>query len=440
MNKIVFKPLCYKTEPIFRKHFTYILLHGGRSSGKSWEIASYLVIAAYRYKIKVACLRQVQLRISESSFAVVKKMIKRLGLSDYFETYKTVIRCKKTGSEFHFAGMQDPESLKSWEGVTHAWIEEGQQIFQESWDILVPTILRNAGAQIICSANLRSPHDTLAKVFLGDDPPFNSYVAHMTYSDNPHLSAEIIKDIEDMKKNDFQRYMRIYGGEFTTSIDNFIFSHERLQKTINRIPVADRHAHARAGLDVAREGSDKTAIAIMIAHEVVHLEEWREPDTTKTTARVVSLCQQYNVTAIAVDAVGIGGPVADMIRKSGQVKFVFEFKNNAEPNPQRPVGCKTANLISQATYRLYEDIDKICMRPARGAAAVQKLLQQLSVLRYDYDKDDRWYTVSKKVLKRKYGLQESPDLAEALIMCNNLPALVPASARSRQIGEIIVEY
>ena len=56
-------------------------LAGGRMSGKSFDTAGILLYLASTYKIRVLCTRRFQAKISESVYALLKKIILE---DDYF--------------------------------------------------------------------------------------------------------------------------------------------------------------------------------------------------------------------------------------------------------------------------------------------------------------------------------------------------------------------
>lgn len=93
------------------------------------------------------------------------------------------------------------------------------------------------------------------------------------------------------------------------------------------------------GVDVSRGGGDKTVYALRHG-EVISTLVWRprEPDTTVCAREVASLLRVPERPAVAVvDANGVGGPVADMLRKDGcrAVDFVAQEKTSMKVRTTR---------------------------------------------------------------------------------------------------------
>ena len=110
-------------------------------SGKSWGVAQLLVEIAVRTKVRVFCGRELQNSMSDSVIKLIADTIEDLGYLEEFEVQRNAIYCLKTGSEFMFYGIKNnPNKIKSLEGIDLVWIEEAENVSNESWDILIPTI------------------------------------------------------------------------------------------------------------------------------------------------------------------------------------------------------------------------------------------------------------------------------------------------------------
>ncbi len=67
------------------------------------------------------------------------------------------------------------------------------------------------------------------------------------------------------------------------------------------------------GVDVARFGSDRTAICVRQGDQVVSLESFRLQDTMSTVGRVATAANEYSPSAIRIDEIGIGAGVVDRL-------------------------------------------------------------------------------------------------------------------------------
>lgn len=89
------------------------------------------------------------------------------------------------GTEFLFAGLQDHtvDSIKSFEGLDRAWVEEAQSVSKRSLDVLIPTI-RKDGSEIWISMNPELDTDEPYVRFVANPPP-DSVVVQINWRDNP---------------------------------------------------------------------------------------------------------------------------------------------------------------------------------------------------------------------------------------------------------------
>lgn len=127
-------------------------VYGGRYSLKSHTVARILLIRARQKKIRVACFREFQNSIADSSHQLLKDLINEYNLTDFKVTNTSIINTVN-GSDFIFNGLHNNEqSIKSTEGIDIAWIEEAQTVSNTSLEVLTPTV-RKPGSQLIYTYN-----------------------------------------------------------------------------------------------------------------------------------------------------------------------------------------------------------------------------------------------------------------------------------------------
>lgn len=112
-------PIEYK--PLFEKGWREAAVYGGRYSLKSHTIARFLLIRARMQKTRVACFREFQNSIADSSYQLLVDLIKHYNLTDFEATNNSIVN-KLNGSDFLFKGLWNNEqSIKSIEGIDVAW-------------------------------------------------------------------------------------------------------------------------------------------------------------------------------------------------------------------------------------------------------------------------------------------------------------------------------
>jgi phage terminase large subunit len=146
-----------------------------------------------------------------------------LGLEPWFLIEKQGIKCHLTGSEFLFKGLRhDVQGIRSLEGVTRVWLEEGQWATSDSWLILDPTI-RNKGSQIWVSYNPVNEDDPTHQMFAVNPPP-DAYVAKVGWRDNPWFQETDLDRLRlRMLEQDRDAYDWVWEGLTRKVSDSTIF-------------------------------------------------------------------------------------------------------------------------------------------------------------------------------------------------------------------------
>ena len=112
--------------------------------------------------------------------------IDRAGYTQEFDVQRNRIIHLSTGSEFLFYGIKtNPTKIKSIEGVDICWIEEAENVSDESWNILIPTI-RKEGSEIWLTWNPKNILDPTYQRFV-INPPDDMVDIVVNYTDNIYL-------------------------------------------------------------------------------------------------------------------------------------------------------------------------------------------------------------------------------------------------------------
>jgi len=209
------------------KPYRYKVLHGGRGGAKSWGVARALLLLGAQNPIRVLCAREFQNSIADSVIKLLADQLEPLGLSDHYEVQKTIIK-GKNGTTFSFEGLRhNVTKIKSYEGVDYCWIEEAQTVSKSSWDVLIPTI-RKPDSEIIITFNPVLESDETYQRFV-ENPPTNSWVQQINWSDNPWFPDVLKQEMEDLKRRDFAAYRNVWLGECKLSVDGAIYANEMQQ-------------------------------------------------------------------------------------------------------------------------------------------------------------------------------------------------------------------
>lgn len=224
------------------KSWRHLVFHGGRSSGKSTQVATSRLISGGERRERGLCAREFQNSISESVHQLFKDLIEKYQFTDW-EVQKEIIRNTKTGSEIYFKGLHNnSQTIKSFEGVDWCWIEEAQSVSMESIDTLVPTI-RKKGSYLIWTMNRLTENDPVWER-IASKPDERTYVAKVN-SDaiEELLSDEIIHEREKMRQENPELFEHVWLGEPLTANTGSVFGKQlaaaREQDRIGKVAYDD---------------------------------------------------------------------------------------------------------------------------------------------------------------------------------------------------------
>jgi phage terminase large subunit len=202
----------------------YKVLYGGRGGAKSWGVARALLIKGAQAPIRVLCAREFQTSIKDSVHKLLCDQIEALGLLGFYEITQASIRAKN-GTEFSFVGLKNNvANVKSYEGVDVCWVEEAQTTSRMSWNVLIPTIRKEA-SEIWITFNPELETDETYQRFVLN-PPENCIVQKVNWSDNPWFPETLKLEKDALKHRDPQAYNVVWEGLCRQTVDGAIFAKE----------------------------------------------------------------------------------------------------------------------------------------------------------------------------------------------------------------------
>lgn len=212
MEKKIQIPVEFKR--LFDSDWREAAIFGGRYSLKSHTVARFLLVTARMKKTKIACFREFQNSIADSSKQLLADLIKEYEMNDFEITDSSIIN-RITGSDFIFKGLHHNEqSVKSIEGIDIAWVEEAQTVSKDSIDILTPTV-RKPGSKIIYTYNRLLEDDPVHQRLVIEGRP-NALIINVNYDiaiRHGMMPTVILQEIEDDKAKRPALYKHKWLGE-----------------------------------------------------------------------------------------------------------------------------------------------------------------------------------------------------------------------------------
>lgn len=229
-----------KYQPLFAPPLTrYILVKGGRGSGKSHAVSSAASCWTYDDGFNILYLRYTLTSAEVSIMPEYKEKLDIFGIDEDFIIKRKEIINTATGGAIYFRGiMQSSKNqiakLKSIHNVKTVIIDEGQELDDEATFDTIDFSIRAVGTvnTIVIVYNPTDIDHWIYRRFYRDagvDEDFNgikgdvTYIS-TTYFDNlPNLSESFLARAEKMRLLDPDRYDNIFLGHFAKRREGIIF-------------------------------------------------------------------------------------------------------------------------------------------------------------------------------------------------------------------------
>lgn len=192
-----------KFYPYLTNKDRYLVLYGGAGSGKSFFVVQKILIRilvdmergiVHRF----LCVRKTKPAIRKSVFALFQDYISLWNLEPLCNVNKSDMTITFiNGSQIICVGCDDPEKLKSVEGITGIWCEEATELTLKDADQLDLRLraLTKSYLQIVYSFNPISKLNwTYNEFFIKEKD--NATIVHSTYKDNRFTHKDYPKLLE----------------------------------------------------------------------------------------------------------------------------------------------------------------------------------------------------------------------------------------------------
>ena len=218
----------------------YFVITGGRGSGKSYSLNSFLLLLTYEVGHVILFTRYT---LTSAHVSIIPEFIDKIETADLshdFYITKDEIVNLKTGSKILFKGIKTSSgtqtaNLKSLAGVTTWVLDEAEELNDEDIFDKIDFSIRTKGIQnrVIMILNPATKEHFIYKRFFeskGIEAGSNlvnkdtTYI-HTTYLDNyKHLSESFINQIERMKETNKQKYEHVILGGWLDKAEGVVFT------------------------------------------------------------------------------------------------------------------------------------------------------------------------------------------------------------------------
>jgi phage terminase large subunit len=233
---------------------------------------------------------------------------------------------------------------------------------------------------------------------------------HVSCLDSPRVSKEFIEESKSQYGEESNSYRVRVLGEFPKEGDNSIIGRDLIEAARYRDLTGVETTPIVWGLDVARFGSDRSALVKRQGNSVIEAPRtWAGLDTMQLTGAVMSEYEATDLRArpleILVDSIGIGAGVADRLRELGMpVRGI-----NVSETPAVRLG-NCLNLRAELWLKAKAWFEsRNCRIPPDP-----RLIEELAEVRYKFTDTGKLQVESKDQIRKR--LRRSTDVADAFVL------------------------
>lgn len=205
-------------------------MYGGRGAGRSWGCARALLLLGANRAIRVLCARELQNSITDSVHKLLGDQVSQLNLEHIYDVQAARIISRPGAvpggqTSFAFEGIKNNiTKIKSYEGIDYCWVEEANKVSRNSWEVLLPTV-RKEDSEIWITFNPELETDYTYQRFVLN-PSDDSFVVKMTWRDNPWMPEVLKREMQDLKKRDYEAYLNVWEGFTRQVLEGAVFAKE----------------------------------------------------------------------------------------------------------------------------------------------------------------------------------------------------------------------
>ena len=305
IKKSVFLP-CY--QPYITDYSQrYNVYYGGRGSGKTIFVYQKLLLKGLKEKRTILLMRKTTANCKFSVWKELKEAVDRFQLNKYFTFYESDYSavCNINGTVFKCTGLDVAEKIKGFSEVSDVLLEEATEFTLEDFELIdgtVRSVKYDLPLQIYCLFNPVSKANWVFKRFgfdTGIVPP-DTFVLKTTYLDNPHLSPDYIKRMENMRITNPTRWKIEALGDFV-SLDRLVF-HNWKSEEFNH---AEIKGDLLVGMDFGFVNDVSTILASVLDEtnkRIYVFKEWGATNKTNDELAAIISSLGFSKSVIVADS------------------------------------------------------------------------------------------------------------------------------------------
>jgi len=340
--------------PVFMKRKRIKIILGGRGSTKSTGIADWAVACISNGELW-CCARETQNSLEESVHRTLLEEINRLGITGFTETKSSIDHPSSGGRVFYRGLSRNITGLKSTlSGINKLWIEEGEDISENTLRVLTASVRLNATdtarliagedvdfPEIIITMNRGPRTGAIAKKWLrraekelsrcGYYEDDTIMVVQMNYTDMPRVwfegSGLEQERLDDKDKISTAAYDHKWGGDYLDEVEGTIIKPEWVDAATDAhlLPHLEAafkpHGVKKVAHDPFDDGNDAGGFASMHGSIITQVKSKTSGEIDEVMDWAADLAIQYGADWFIWDGDGMGTGL------KRQVSTAFSGKN-----------------------------------------------------------------------------------------------------------------
>lgn len=384
--------------------------HGvGKSTAASWAMLWYLLT---RYPVKVVVTAPTSSQLFDALFAEIKRWVKEMppALSELLEVKSDRIELKPSPTEaFISARTSRAEQPEALQGIhsDHVMLvaDEASGVPEAVFEAAAGSMSGHSALTLLLGNPVRSTgyfyetHNRLRDEW---------FTLHVNCENSKRVSDEFVREMAMKYGEESNAYRVRVLGEFPLADDDTMIPFSVVEQAMNRDIEIDPFSPVTYGVDVARFGSDKSALAKKKGNIITEVKKWQGLDLMQLVGAIKNEYDseetQNRPLSIYIDSIGLGSGVVDRLREMGLPAVGINVSEspamkNSYVNLRAELWGKMKSWLEQRNCVIPKDDD---------------LLSDLTSPRYTFNSSGKLKIESKDEMKKR-GLA-SPDMADACIL------------------------
>ena len=394
----------------------------GHGVGKSTCCAWLALIAlCCTYPTKVILTAPTSSQLFDALFAELKSQVLRLppALQQLFEVFseRIVLKADPSGSfiSCRTARKETPEALQGIHsggpgdsGKVLLICDEASSIDNAIFEAAGGSLSGNA-TLILVGNPTRSEgyfYDTFTKL------KHRWWTKTVSCEDSARVTKEYISEMEERYGRDSATFAIRVLGNFAETSEDTIISNSLVESAVTRDVELSEIAPIVYGLDIARFGSDKSALCKRQGNHVLEpIKSWAKLDTMALTGALHAEYlkdQQAGKAPVEIlcDSIGVGAGACDRMRELGMPAIDVNTGESASISGQYK------NLRAELWHKAKEWFEQRICRIPRD----ERLMFELCSPRYTYESSGKIRMETKAEMKKRLGHKGSPDFADSFVL------------------------